>query len=339
MAGSFLDSSKKLSWRFSKRIRFFAVATMIAAGTLVTLDAEAKRMGGGRSMGRQSQTMQRDSAPPAQQPSRSAQAAAQPGAGAQAQRAQTSAAAAPARSRWLGPIAGIAAGLGIAALLSHFGLGGAFAGAMANLIVVALMAMAGIWLVRKLLSWRRKPTSPALAASGAAPMGRQGFGGSYHTHDTSDRTAPNAPWSAASAASVAGAAGVTRAAFERPADFDESAFLRHAKVNFVRLQAAWDAGDLADIRALSTSQMFAELKLDFDARSREQNVTDVVQLHAELIDLAEDGSEYIASVRYSGLIRETPGAAAEPFTETWQLTKPKRGEDGWLLAGIEQSVH
>lgn len=336
MAGSLFDSSKQLSWRFSKRVRLFAVVTMIAAGTLATLDAEAKRMGGGRSMGRQSQTMQRDSAPPAQQPSRSAQGATQPGAGAQAQRAQTApaAAATPARSRWLGPIAGLAAGLGIAALLSHFGLGGAFAAAMANVIVVALMAMVGIWLVRKLLSLRRKPAAPALAtAGGAGPMAHQGFGGGYGT------PASNAGFSSASAASVAGAAGVAHAGFARPADFDEPAFLHHAKVNFVRLQAAWDAGDLADIRAFSTPEMFAELKLDLDARVGERNQTDVVQLQAELIDLAEGGSEYVASVRYSGLIREAPGAAAEPFAETWQLTKPMGGADGWLLAGIQQSVH
>lgn len=324
MAGSFFDSSKQLSWRFSKRIRLFAVATMIAAGTLVALDAEAKRMGGGRSMGRQSQTMQRDSSPPAQQSARSAQAGAQPGTGAQAQRAgaaPAAPAATPARSRWMGPIAGLAAGLGIAALLSHFGLGGAFAAAMANVIVVALMAMIGIWLVRKLLSLRRKPAALA-TAGGAVPMSRQGFGGGY------DAPAP----------SPASAAGVTHAAFARPADFDEPAFLHHAKVNFVRLQAAWDAGDLADIRAFSTPQMFAELKLDLDARAGERNQTDVVQLQAELIDLAEDAFEYVASVRYSGLIREAPGAAAEPFAETWQLTKAKRGDDGWLLAGIEQSV-
>ncbi len=336
MADSLSHSSKKLSWRFSKRIRLFTVATMIAAGTLATLDAEAKRMGGGRSFGRQSQTMQRESAPPAQQlgqSGRSAQAGTQPGAGAQAQRSPATpaaAAAAQSRSRWLGPIAGLAAGLGIAALLSHFGLGGAFAGAMANIIVIALMAMVGIWLVRKLLSLRRKNHTPAFASAGGAfPMGREAFGGA---HD-----APVAGIGGAGGAG--GAAATAHAAFERPADFDEAAFLHHAKVNFVRLQAAWDAGNLADIRTFSTPEMFAELKLDLDARGGERNVTDVVQLHAELIDLNEDTFEYRASVRYTGLIREASGEAAQPFAETWQLNKAKRGGEGWVLAGIEQPAH
>ncbi|RDU99838.1 Tim44 domain-containing protein [Trinickia dinghuensis] len=331
MADSLSISSKLLSLQFTKRIRLFTVATMIAAGTLITLDAEAKRMGGGRSIGRQSQTMQRESAPPQQlgQSSRSAQAGTQPAAGAQAQRAQgaqAAAAATPSRSRWLGPIAGLAAGLGIAALLSHFGLGGAFAGAMANVIVVALLAMIGIWLVRKLMSMRRKSGTPALAAAGGAlPMGRDAFGGGYES-------------AAQGNGGAAASAGIAHAAFERPADFDEPAFLHHAKVNFVRLQAAWDAGNLTDIRAFSTPEMFAELKLELDARAGTRNETDVVQLNAELVELEEDAFEYRASVRYTGLIREAAGEAAQPLDETWQLNKPKRGGDGWLLAGIQQST-
>ncbi|WP_206954376.1 Tim44 domain-containing protein [Trinickia acidisoli] len=328
MTDSLLHSSKNLSWHLTKRIRLVAVAAMIAVGALATLDAEAKRLGGGRSIGRQSQTVQRDSAPPAQQPGRSAQA------GTQAQRAQNAPStpstpvAAPARSRWLGPIAGLAAGLGIAALLSHFGLGAAFASAMANVIVVALMAMVGIWLVRKLLSMRRRQTEPALAAAGGAlPMGRTAFAGGEP----------------AEAVGVVGAAGASvaaeHAAFARPADFDERAFLHHAKLNFVRLQAAWDAGDLSDIRTFSTPEMFAELKREFDARSGGRSDTDVVQLFAELIDVAEDAFEYRASVRYNGLIREAADSAAQPFAEAWQLIKPKRGADGWLLAGIEQAAH
>ena len=339
MADSHSHPSKQLSWRFSKRIRLFTVATMIVAGTAVTLDAEARRMGGGRSIGRQSQTMQRENVQPAQpfgQPGRSSQAATQPATGAQAQRAQgapAAPAAAPSRSRWLGPIAGLAAGLGIAALLSHFGLGGAFASAMANMIVVALLAMIGVWLVRKLLSLRHKRDTPALAAAGGvSPTGREAFGGG---RDTSATWATSASSAGASGAS----AGTAPAGFARPADFDEADFLHHAKVNFVRLQAAWDAGNLADIRAFTTPEMFAELKLELDARAGGRNVTDVVQLHAELVDLAEDAFEYRASVRYTGLIREAEGEAAQPFGEIWQLNKPKRGGDGWLLAGIEQSVH
>lgn len=337
MTDSLPHSSKHLSMRLTKRIRLFAVVTMLAAGTLATLDAEARRMGGGRSMGRQSQTTQRDATPAAQQSLRSAQPGQTAPAGAQAQRAQAAQppAAAPSRSRWLGPIAGLAAGLGIAALLSHFGLGAAFASAMANVIIVALLAVAGIWVVRKLLSLRRRQNTPGLAgAGGALPMGRDAFSGPQ----VSAGTAAWGAASSASATSLSSARDGKQAAFARPADFDEAAFLHHAKANFVRLQAAWDAGNLTDIRSFSTPEMYAELERDHTARGGERDRTDVVQLNAELVDLAEDGFEYRASVQYSGLIREAEGAAAEPFAETWQLCKPKRGGDGWLLAGIEQSV-
>lgn len=331
MTDSLSHPSKQLSMHLTKRIRFFAVATMLAAGTLATLDAEARRMGGGRSFGRQSQTtMQRDAAPPAQQSVRSAPSGSQAPAGAQAQRTQTAqpAQATPARSRWLGPIAGLAAGLGIAALLSHFGLGGAFASAMANVIVVALMAMVGIWLVRKLLSLRRRrETSPALAgALGASSMRPDVF------------TEPAAQSQTVRASGSSAVADAGHAAFARPDDFDEAAFLHHAKVNFVRLQAAWDAGNLADIGTFSTPEVFAELKLEHAAQTGERSQTDVVQLNAELIDLAEDPLEYRASVRYSGLIREVSGQAAQPFAEIWQLSKPKQGGAGWVLAGIEQAT-
>lgn len=331
MADPLSHSSKKLSWHLTKRIRLFAVVTMLAAGTLATLDAEAKRMGGSRSFGRQSQaTMQRDVTPPAQQSTRTAPSGAQTPAGAQAQRTQNPqpAQATPARSRWLGPIAGLAAGLGIAALLSHFGLGGAFASAMANVIVIALMAMVGIWLVRKLLSLRRRGAiTPALAGAGGATSVR---------HDVfTDLTAKSQAMSASGSSAVADAG---HAAFARPDDFDEAAFLHHAKVNFVRLQAAWDAGNLADIGTFSTPEVFAELKLEHAAQAGERNQTDVVQLNAELIDLAEDPLEYRASVRYSGLIREVSGQAAQPFAEIWQLSKPKQAGAGWVLAGIEQAA-
>ena len=332
MADALPHPSKKLSMHLTKRIRLFAVATMLAAGTLATLDAEAKRMGGGRSMGRQSQaTMQRDAASPSPQSARTGQTGAQAPAGAQAQRSATPqpAPAASARSRWLGPIAGLAAGLGIAALLSHFGLGGAFASAMANVIVVALLAMVGIWVVRKLLALRRRQDTPALATAGAGfPVGRESF-------SSSQAPASSSTFGAAPPATAAGAG---HAAFARPADFDEVAFLHHAKVNFVRLQAAWDAGNLSDIRTFSTPEMFAELKLEHAGRAQGSDQTDVVQLNAELVDLAEDALEYRASVSYTGLIREAAGEAAQPFAETWQLTKPKQGGEGWLLAGIEQAA-
>ena len=345
MADSLSHPSKQLSSHLTRRIRLFAVATMIAAGTLATLDAEAKRLGGGRSMGRQSQSlMQRDATPPAQQPTRSAPSGAQAPAGAQAQRsagAQPTPAAAPARSRWLGPIAGLAAGLGIAALLSHFGLGAAFASAMANVIVIAVLAMLGIWLVRKLIARSRR--EPALAyGANAAHSARQAAdmtgAGRFGASEPNGGGMRNGAFAALGSASLSAPQPVGAAALSLPADFDTDAFVQHAKVNFVRLQSAADAGDLADLREFTTPDMFSELKGEIDGRRGEPTRTDVVQLHAELIGLEDRGTEYFASVRFSGLIRESADAAAQPFDEIWNLSKSARAGEGWLLAGIQQSA-
>jgi predicted lipid-binding transport protein (Tim44 family) len=82
--------------------------------------------------------------------------------------------------------------------------------------------------------------------------------------------------------------------------------------------------------------MFAEVKLDVDARGSAPNRTDVVQLNADLLGVEDRPNEYLASVRFHGLIRESEGAAAEPFVEVWNLSKQKVGNEGWLLAGIQQ---
>jgi predicted lipid-binding transport protein (Tim44 family) len=299
---------------------------LIMAGSLASLDAEARRMGGGRSIGRQSNSVTQQSAP--SQPSQGNQATQQ-----RAQPAPAPAptpAAQPNRSRWLGPIAGLAAGLGIAALLSHFGLGGAFAGAMANIIVIAIIAMIGIWLIRRFMGRKRDTAQPAYAGSSPS-LNSGGTGYSqeprYNAPPTGSYLEPQGnPLSTPTINAVPVV----------PAGFDSEAFLRNAKVYFVRLQAAWDVGNMDDIREFTTPEMFAVVKVDLSSRGAQTNQTDVVQLNAELLGVEERANEYFASVRFSGLIREAPGAAAEPFVEVWNLSKANRAGEGWLLAGIQQ---
>ncbi|MBN3854671.1 Tim44 domain-containing protein [Paraburkholderia sp. Ac-20340] len=317
----------KLSMSWARRIGTFAVIGAIVAGSLASLDAEAKRMGGGRSFGRQSSVAsQRSTTPPPAQPSPTQQAGAraQPGAPAPA------ATPAPARNRWLGPIAGLAAGLGIAALLSHFGLGEAFAGAMANMIVIALIAFVAIWLIRKFMSRRRDTQQPAYQTGGAS----LNQAGGYQPQEPRYTTPPTGQYLAPEAQPLT--TPQINNAPDVPAGFDTEAFLRNAKVYFVRLQAAWDVGNIEDIREFTTPEMFAEVRVDLSGRGAQTNQTDVVQLNADLLAVEERGNEYLASVRFSGLIREEAGAAAAPFVEIWNLSKSRSTGEGWLLAGIQQ---
>jgi len=330
-------ASKKLSSSWARRIGVLAIVGVMLAGSLASFDAEARRMGGGRSFGKQSSTAtQRSTTPPPAQPTPT-----NPAQQAGAQRAPgtpaPTPAPAPARNRWLGPIAGLAAGLGIAALLSHFGLGEAFAGMMANMIVIAIIAFVAIWLIRKFMS-RRRAAEPAYQTGGGGyssnslnassggyqpqePRYTAPSTGQYLASEANPVSTPHLDAPAAAAASI-------------PAGFDTEAFVRNAKVYFVRLQAAWDAGNMDDIREFTTPEMFAEVRVDLSSRGAEKNQTDVVKLDADLLGVEDRGSEYLASVRFHGLIRETSGGAAEPFEEIWNLSK--RTGEGWLLAGIQQ---
>ncbi|AJC21092.1 Tim44 domain-containing protein [Pandoraea pulmonicola] len=325
-------------FQFLKNKLLLGVVAGVVAVGLTIADADAKRVGGGRSVGKQSNTVtQRQATPqqPAQAPGAAPHQAAPAAAGAGA--AGAAAAAKPA-NRWLGPIAGLAAGLGIAALLSHFGLGGAFASMMANVIVIALIAFAVIWLIRRLRGNKSQSQTPAYAGAGndASNNSLRQSWDSQQAAQPSQTAAP-AQLSSLPEAAAAGAAGAAAAGpFGVPAGFDTEGFLRSAKVYFNRLQAAWDKGDQADINEFTTPQMFAEIKMDLEERGKATNRTDVVQLDAELLGIEQSATEYMASVRFSGLIREAEGAPAAPFNEVWNLTKPVTGNGGWVLAGIQQ---
>jgi len=309
-----------------------AFAVLVGAG-MVMQDVEAARMGGGRSFGRQSPNVTRQqSAAPSRDAATQAAPAQQAG---QRQPSQPPAQPQPTGNRWLGPIAGIAAGLGLAALLSHFGLGGALAEALGSVIVLALLAFAALWIWRVLRGGAARPAlernaGPVYDSAGArvgnAPVAGVGNAPLVPYDSPSE---PARPGSVASLSSTAVPWGV-------PAGFDTPAFIRSAKVNFIRLQEAWDARNLADIREFTTPEVFAELRMQIDESKGAANHTDVVALDAELLGIEESSTDYLASVKFSGTIRENEQAGGEPVEEVWNLVKPKSGRSGWLLAGIQQ---
>ena len=295
-----------------KRILSTAFAAVLAVGLngAMISDAEAKRLGGGSSSGmkRDSSIMQRNTAPT--QNTTTPSQATKP-----APAAAPAAAPAPrtGMSRWMGPIAGLAAGLGLAALFSHLGLGEG----MANMVMIALLAMAAFFVFR-LIFGRKKQAEQ--------PMQYAGLGNAPRHSDTMQF---NAGYEATNSAPVE--------AGSIPADFDASGFLRQAKLNFVRLQAANDRGDMTDIKGFTSPELFAEIQMQYDERGRSAQQTDVVQLDADLLDVSIEGSSEIASVRFHGQIRETANSAPEGFNEVWHLVRPRDGSRGWTVAGIQQA--
>lgn len=297
-----------------KRILSTAFAAVLAIGLngAMISDAEAKRMGGGSSSGmkRDSSIMKRDAAP-TQNTATPSQATKPAGAAAPA----AAAAQRSGMSRWMGPIAGLAAGLGLAALFSHLGLGEE----MANFFMIALMVMAAIFILRMVLG-RKKPAQQPMQYAGL---------GAGNAHNPGDTMQFNAGYEAThSAPPEAGSI---------PAGFDAPGFVRQAKLNFVRLQAANDRGDMADIKGFTSPELFAEIQMQYDERGRSTQQTDVVQLDADLLDVSIEGSNEIASVRFHGQIRESANAAPEYFNEVWHLVRPRDNSRGWVVAGIQQA--
>lgn len=124
-----------------------------------------------------------------------------------------------------------------------------------------------------------------------------------------------------------------------PRDFDTEGFVAAAKRNFVTLQDAWDRADIATLRSMMTDEMLGEIKTQLAEREqqggREPNKTDVVMLDAKLLGIEETGADYMASVEFSGMIREEPSAGPSSFREVWNMTKAKAGVSGWLVAGVQ----
>jgi len=293
------------------------LTAVLALGlTLVVGDAEAaKRLGSGKSSGmqRESVTADRPGSPAMAPAAAKAPAAAAPQ-------------AAPKRS-WMGPLAGLAAGLGLAALASHFGFGEELASMLLiGLLVMAVMVVVGLIMRRRAAAQAGSGNLQYAAAGVDNPGSRSGF----------DAVAmpPSASGPAASAFSPVAAAAQSGSI---PSDFDTAAFERNAKVNFIRLQAANDAGNLDDIREFTTPEMFAEISMGCKERGVATQETDVVSIEATVLDVAEEATRYVVSVRFNGLIREEPNAAAEPFDEIWHMVKPREGRAGWTLAGIQQT--
>jgi len=313
-----------------KRFLVLALAALALTATLAVETAEAARMGSGRSFGAQRQAIPPPTRSPSTSPSASptAPSAANPAAGA-------AAAAAPASraSRWLGPLAGLAAGIGLAALLSHFGLSEGFA----SVLMLMLLVFGAVILWRLFVARRDSARSP-MQYAGAAP-GRSPTPSAFTPAPSSFPPPLPAAGPDAFAPAFGGAAAATPAApaGRFPPGFDPAPFVAQAKLQFRKLQAAYDAGDRKALADVLTPEMYAEI--DRDIAERGTHVpTEVASLEATVLDVSTEGGSHWASVHFQGILREDGAVLPKPFDEIWNLVKPVNGKTGWLLAGIRQSA-
>jgi predicted lipid-binding transport protein (Tim44 family) len=286
--------------------RLLSILIGLIGLSFVAIDADAaRRLGGGKNLGMQrSAPAQQQKAAPATPPQ---------------QQAAPTTPAQPQPSglqKWLGPLAGLALGAGLAALFFNNGMGGMLAGLLLVGLVVAVLVFAA----RALMRGRTGEAEPPLQYAGVPDAG----------------PAPSELPGGAGARSVAATTASVAATGSLPAGFDAAEFARHAKLNFVRLQEAHDKKDLSTMRDFLAPGVYREIESDLLTAADARRHTDVVTLDAEVTDVAEEAGSYVVSVRFSGLIRED-AAAPEPFSEIWHLEKPVAGRSGWMVAGIQQS--
>jgi predicted lipid-binding transport protein (Tim44 family) len=326
--------------------------TLMLAGVMAlgSLNAEAaRRMGGGKSVGQQSnQVTKRDAAP--QTPAAPAQNAAPTSA---AKPAAAPAAAAP-KKPWGAMLGGLAAGLGLAWLASSLGMGEAFG----NILMALLIGVAVVAVIGMVLRARRNGASQT---GGSGGLAYQGAGASAENPATYKQYSPQnvgndasaRPWegqntrfdSSAASSSTGSMIGSGIGSglngsqtWGIPAGFDVDNFVTAAKRNFVTLQDAWDRSDISALRSMMTDAMVVEIRNQLAEREAQfpgqPNKTEVVMLDAQLLGIEEQADDYMASVEFNGMIREDASSGPSPFREVWNMTKSKQG-GGWLVAGVQ----
>ena len=332
-----------------KSLLMLMVVAVFAFGSL---DAEAaRRLGGGKSMGQQSSNVtQRNTAPSA--PAAPAQNAVNA-----APKPATPAAAPAPKKPWGAMLGGLAAGLGLAWLANSLGLGAAFG----QFLMFALLALVVMVVIGMVMRARKKPASGVSGGAGS-PLAFQGAGNApvantprQYSPGNVGNDASARPWEqpgtafeaskdaaagmAAPGGSMIGSALAGSQSWGIPADFDTEGFLTAARRNFVTLQDAWDRSDIERLRSMMTDGMLSEIRTQLAEREShtagQVNKTEVVMLDAQLLGIEDLGESYMASVEFNGMIREDASAGPSPFREVWNMSKPKSGGSGWLVAGVQ----
>ncbi len=275
--------------------RFLMLLAMaLTCLALLSTAAEAKRFGGGSTFGK-------SRAAPSQQYNR-----------------PTNAAPASTGNKWMGPLAGLAVGAGLATMFAGGGMGGMGSG-MSSILMLLMLAGVVMFLIAKFKK-SQQATQPNMQYAGG--------GAAYNTQDAMQQAAPQPNYGSGIASSYSG---------NIPHDFPVDSFLRNAKMSFIRLQAANDSKDLNDVREYTTPEVFAEISMQMQERGNTIQKTEVIAINAELLEVANDGDYTIASVRFTGQLSENSNTP-ENVDEIWHIQKSRQvANAAWLLAGIQQT--
>ena len=322
-----------------------ALATVLLAFLVmsVSFPAEAKRLGGGKSFGYQKQVAPKNFNNQKDNKSSQTTPAGQ-NAGAAAGTAAAGTAAKSGASKWLGPLAGLAAGGLLAAMLFGDGFENL---QILDILIFALIAflLFKLFMGRKRAQQAQEPAyqgyqspqqqapensmqrempqqeaqSQARQANLQQPSYDPNAGGSIFGADLGESPTQNA-----------------QPVSETPDWFDEAGFIEGSKSHFIALQSAWDKADLAALESYCTPDLYQAIQAELNGVQAGENNTQVEELQAEIAAMSVENNYFYVSVRYSGFIDED-GTGAHAFTEIWHIRRFAEGEGNWALAGIQQN--
>ena len=281
---------------------FFLVSFFLAVDS-----AEARRMGFGRSIGKPP-PMKRQVAPPVQAPKKTLDKTPANSSGASANKS---------RSGFMGPLAGLAAGLGLAALASYLGVGEE----LMSFLLILLAGVAIFFVIRLVLrNMQRQPSLEGVPSN---------LNNSNIESSTTQKTSLN----------VNSAYHQTEK--ETISQEEINGFLEHSKKQFIEIQKIWDSGNIDDLKSFCTDDLVFELRKQINDRGNLFEKTSITELNASwqgmnnyVSDSGNDVEEVY--VLFSGMVRESDDSISKEFSEVWTLQRSKSSGDGWLIAGITQ---
>ena len=278
--------------------RVLSIFMALCISLTFALDAHAKRFGGGKSFG---------SAPSHQTRQAPQQTQAAPN-----QAGRQTPAAASGASRWLGPLAGLAAG----GLLASMFMGDGFEGIQfMDILIFGLIA----FLLFRFLAARRRQQQPAMA--GHAPM---------------QRDMPQQPSTSIFGGSAAPAAAAP--VINAPAWFNEQSFVAAAREHFLSLQQHWDANEMDKISEFVTPQLLGFLKQERAEIGDAYQSTYIDDLQIQLDGVDDNAEKTTATLTFSGVAKTSRFDQGEPFSESWRMERVQGENQPWLVAGIRQNA-
>lgn len=292
----------------------------ITSFAMFTQVAEAKRFGGGKSFGFYKKM-------PSKSFSKKSPAKTAPGAATAA-----GAGAKSGASKWLGPLAGLAAGGLLAAMIFGDGFDGI---QMFDILLFGIVA----FILFKLFTRRKQQYNQQNQYAGY-----QDNEDDYEqeqapkNYQTKEMPSPQTTDYSHSGSIIGSAVSENAQPISAlPAWFDEVGFVENAKSHFVSVQSAWDAADLTELESYCSPALFKALSAEMKGLQAGDNHTEVEEVNVEMLDAVTDEGYLVVSVRFTGYITEDKGEDAHAFNEIWHIRRLEAGEGDWQIAGIQQS--